>query len=336
MIFAEIHPFSGDCAVGESVGSEGLAIVIADEILSGATAEGAAGVEVEEEHPFLLAVDFKSEEVGTFPDTTLSCYLTERTGLCPGLEVGGSEEEHFMFERVSEDDCPELSVGIIEHVGVAGLSGESKDGISGIFLESDAAVGGAGEALGLHVGSGGVESHYGILAIADGIIGIECARTAEDSSEAIRLDCGAFVGPVDEVAGCGVSPGHVLPFGTVGIPLVVEMPDTVVVEHTVGVVHPTVFGGMVVEGTEILAISLVECVGGADEVPAGFLLAFADGGAVVVGADVEDDIMAFVFGEIEWNFEIDFGFCEADVESAFGLAIDYEVDAGIIDAILDG
>ena len=63
-----------------------------------------------------------------------------------------------------------------------------------------------------------------------------------------------------KVARRGVSPCHVLPLRSVGVPLVVQMPHAVLVEHAVGVVHPSVDGGVVVGGAEVLAVGGVEGV----------------------------------------------------------------------------
>ena len=57
-----------------------------------------------------------------------------------------------------------------------------------------------------------------------------------------------------------MSPCHVLPLRTVGVPLVVEVPHTTasIIKHTIRVVHPSVLRGMVIDGTEVLAVGGVE------------------------------------------------------------------------------
>ena len=51
-----------------------------------------------------------------------------------------------------------------------------------------------------------------------------------------------------------MSPRHILPLRTVGVELEVQMIHPVFVKHTVGIVHPTIRGRMMIQRTPLFAI----------------------------------------------------------------------------------
>ena len=106
------------------------------------------------------------------------------------------------------------------------------------------------------------------------------AGTAEDGSKGIRLEYFRAMLPMDEVAADGMGPSHIVPHRAVRSPLVVKVPFPVKVEHTVGIVHPGIFGGMVKCRTEFFPVRLVETVGKANLAPAYFVLDFPAVGTV--------------------------------------------------------
>ena len=82
-------------------------------------------------------------------------------------------------------------------------------------------------------------------------------------------------------------PCHILPLTAVRIILVVEVPHTILVKHSVGIVHPTIERGVVVDRTEVLAVRGVESVGILHLSPASKLTHSALLAAVSVEFDIQ-------------------------------------------------
>ena len=108
---------------------------------------------------------------------------------------------------------------------------------------------------------GGVESHDGIFAVAGGIVGIHHATAGEDVSHRIAVDDGRLVLPVDEVGGGGVTPVHIAPNGSIGVVLISKVVGAVLVDQSVGIVHPAVGRGVVVDRAIVVAVGGVEGIG---------------------------------------------------------------------------
>ena len=141
MILTEIHPFCRNLAGCVSVGSEGVAIEIAYEILCSAPSEGSSGIEITYQYPLILLFNRKREKVGTFPYTILRAFtLTESGTESPRLEVGRREKEHLLFQGMGKDEIPFSRGFVEEHIRNASLRGESEDGIGYILLESGAVI----------------------------------------------------------------------------------------------------------------------------------------------------------------------------------------------------
>ena len=169
VVLAEVHPLGGDASRSVGVGLERLAVEVADEVLRGTAAEGAAGVEVADECPFLLAgaVHLQLEEVGALPDTALCAFALAECALeRPGLQVGRGEEQILVLQGMGQGEHPLFRFVVPEHVRVAGLALERDDGVARIALEGDAPVVAVGHALHLADVARCIECHHGILAEA--------------------------------------------------------------------------------------------------------------------------------------------------------------------------
>ncbi len=175
MVLAVVKPFGRHSAVGEGVGLEGFAVEVADEILCGAAAEGASGIDVAEEHPFLFigAVNGELEEVGTFPHTVLAAEAFAECALeGPVAEVGRGEYEHLVVQGMCKGEHPLAALLVPEHVGVAGFAVESDYGVAGKFGEGHAVVGAVSHALYLAGIGRGIECYHGIFAETGSVVAV--------------------------------------------------------------------------------------------------------------------------------------------------------------------
>ena len=142
--------------------------------------------------------------------------------------------------------------------------------------------------------------------------------------------------PVHQILRCRVPPGHILPLGAIGVPLIAEMPYTILVEHTVGVVHPAVGRGVMVDGTEFFTVCGVERVAQPQILPHGVVGSLAHRVAPLRGDDVEHHLVASVGGEVERHIVVGLRAGQARHDSAVELAVDEDIYAGFIVGVLDG
>ena len=103
-----------------------------------------------------------------------------------------------------------------------------------------------GKALGLAVARRGIHRHYAVFPESSAVFTVYSRTSGEYSPDTVGQNGSRMMFPVHKVLGRGMSPGHVLPFGAIGIPLVIQMPYAILIEHTVGVVHPAVGRGMMI------------------------------------------------------------------------------------------
>ena len=253
MVLAEVEPLHH---LGLGVALEVLAIEVAHEIFCGTAAKETAGVDVDNHHPLLVvlvAVDGQLEEVGALKLVgLLTVALAESGDVVPVAQVVGAVEAHLLIGR--NNHVPLLHRCIPEYLRVAEVFQSverSQHGVARILGEGASVVGAPCHALYLSVlvAGRGVEGHDGVLAVAGGVVAVDDRRTGEDVAHGVAGDGGIELLPVEEVLADGVAPMHVAPLGTVGIVLEVEVILTVLVDHAVGVVHPTVGGREVIGGT---------------------------------------------------------------------------------------
>ena len=114
------------------------------------------------------------------------------------------------------------------------------------------------------------------------------------------------------------------------------MPNAVLVEHAVRVVHPAVQRCVVVGGAVFLAVGRVEGVAQGQAVPAGILLGFAHGGAALVADDVEHHFLATIRGEVKGHGIVDLVRGKPGHEARCLLAVHDDVHRGFGPIVLDG
>ena len=73
--------------------------------------------------------------------------------------------------------------------------------------------------------------------------------------------------PVNEVSGATVPPVHIPPSRPVGIVLIVEVIDAILVDHPIGVVHPAIGGAVVVDRAVIVLLRRIKAVGELELLP---------------------------------------------------------------------
>ena len=131
-----------------------------------------------------------------------------------------------------------------------------------------------------------------------------------------------------------MSPGHVLPFRSVGIPLIIQVPFAILIEHSVWIVHPSVERGMVIGRAIFLTVRGVERVGEGEVLPAGVLLGLAHCRSVLRGNDVEHNIVALVAAEIERHLVVYLRFRKFHEYSLVDFSVDDHVDASVVVVVL--
>ena len=168
---------------------------------------------------------------------------------------------------------------------------------------------------------------------------VDNARSAEDSTDGIRLNGTWFGRPVDEVFRCAVAPVHVLPHRAVGVPLVVEMPCAILIEHTIGVIHPSVSRCMVISGAELFAVGGVEGVAELHLAPAYEVLEIACGAAVSVEEDVEEHRSVLTdtqLLDVERDIIVHLVDGQSDVEGFHLLVVDDDANVSVLFFLLHG
>lgn len=241
-----------------------------------------------------------------------------------------------MVECVGQREVPLLGLIVPEHLGVSGLALEGDHRIARIDVKRSTVIGARGKALNLACGCRCVESHHGVFAKPGCVFLVDHAAAAEHCPESVGFDGLGLVLPVQEIGAHRVSPGHILPFGAVGVVLVVEMPFPVFVEHTVGVVHPSVKWGVVEGRTILFAICRVEGVGEGHAAPAHVSLGFSHRASSLGNHHVEDHVVTFVGGEIVGHCIIGLRESEFHINGLGNLSVYNHVDLCVVDVFLHG
>ena len=157
-----------------------------------------------------------------------------------------------MLGGVGDHHGPASGGLVPEHLRVAELLGaDVQDRVPVVVQVPGAAlVRGVGQGLGLvaaDVGSRPYRDHGRVAraAQAGGVLGVDDRRSGEHPVLRGVRDRHPQLLPVDQVLGDGVAPGHVAPVRALGVVLVEHVVLAVVVDESVGVVHPVLLGGVV-------------------------------------------------------------------------------------------
>ena len=154
-----------------------------------------------------------------------SVSLAEAREVGPVLEVLGGIETHLLLAGENHD--PSVGDGIPEHFRVAEVGDSIRQHrVAGIMGERLSAVKAVRNRLFLALAIGGEQCHHGVLSETGGVIAVNDARTGENRPEGGRTDCYRLVLPMEQVTAGGMCPVHVSPHRTVGVMLVVEVPET--------------------------------------------------------------------------------------------------------------
>ena len=251
VVLAPVEPLDGLLRV---VALEVLAVEGAYEIFAGRATEPAAWVDVDDHHILLQVgtLNREFEEVGALEHTRLGTVtVAESADIGPVVEVVGAEELHLVVGR---NDYIVFAI-VLEELGVAEV-------VAAVGSHDAWVVGELG------VGAATIDTPCARLYLSTacrGVVAVDGvtlydARTREDLTEGVAYDGWWEFGPMHHVGAHGVTPVHVAPLASVGVVLVEEMILTILVGHTVGVVHPAIGGAEMVGGTIVLAVGGVEFV----------------------------------------------------------------------------
>ena len=293
------------------VASELMSVELADEVLCGRTAEGTTGIDITDEHPLLLigAAHLKLHQVGTFPHTLVTAVAFAKGALkSPVLQVGRRIDPHLLPHR--QNHVPLLYLGIPESLGVAEvLLAADQHRVACIFLKGLSIVIGDGHRLRLTLSSRGIESHHLIVLLVDH------ARATEDRAQRIGLDSNGLRLPVYKVFRGGVSPVHILPLRTVGVPLIEQMVDAILIEHAVRVVHPTIERGMMIDGTILLTIGCIKGIALFHLTPAEEVFHGTGKATVTMERDIEQQFLFTKAADIQRHIIVDLVHRQLHIES---------------------
>ena len=153
---------------------------------------------------------------------------------------------------------PFIGFIVPEHVWIACFAFECDRGASGIYVKCRAIVGAPCKTLHLACSGGSVHGDYCVFAKAGCIVFVHDTAAAEYCAQAIGLYCKRFMCPMHEIGRYGMPPGHILPFRSIRVVLIIEMPLTIFIKHSIGVIHPSVKRCVMIRWAESLSIVCVE------------------------------------------------------------------------------
>ena len=249
---------------GAVVGGELLAVEVADEVLGAGAARDAAGVEVDRQHPLGLlrvAVHGQREQVRALPHPAGGAGRAEVAQVGPVLEVRGAVEGDFVLVGEGDRHQPALGGGVPEHLRVAEVvRADVEDRVAGVLGPGGTAVGAVGEGLLLLAGRllrTGVHGDQGRVLPgpeAGGVVLVQHHAAGEDHFLVVLRNGQRELLPVGQVGADGVAPGHVAPGVAGRVVLEEQVVPALVVDQSVGVVHPVLGRGEVELGPVLLVV----------------------------------------------------------------------------------
>ena len=254
----------------------------------------------------------------------VAIFLTETALVSPVLQIFGRIELHFLTN--SEHHNPFLNAFVPNHLRVAEVGSSVSDNrVASIFCESFAVVCAVSNALGLMLTSRCVHGDDGIFTKTSGVLLVNHCTTTEDGAQCIGSDSLILHLPVNEVGGSGVSPSHVFPLRTVWVELIIEVPNAILIEHTIRVVHPSPSRSVVVFRTEAFAVGRVESARQLHFLPAREILHGTRLVAVAVESNIQQQVLVELT-QIEWHEVIHFIYSQAQIESLHHLVVAHDVN----------
>ena len=114
------------------------------------------------------------------------------------------------------------------------------------------------------------------------------------------------------------------------------MVDAILIEHAVGVVHPTVEWGVVVLRTELLPIDRVEVVALLEFLPAEKVLHGTSKTTVAVECDVEKQVLGSEAGNVEWHVVVHLVNSQLRIQRLHQLSANQYLDVCVLFSLLHG
>ena len=272
MVFSPVHPFR---LFRRSITCKALAVKIPDKIFRARTTEVTAGIDIDNQDPFLqirFAGNRQLDEVRAFKLVRLhTVAFAEATHIRPLLQVQRRIETHLFIGR--NHHHPLLVRRIPEDLRVAKIPQTIERNNNGILLilrKRTPIIRTVSQALDLSVAVAGrsIESNDGIRSEAGRIQAIDHGTTREDMSHRITGKGNRLRLPVQKVAADRMPPMHITPERAVRIMLIIKMIFPVLIDQAVRVVHPAVSRCMVIERTEGFAIRGIKRIGQLQFLPA--------------------------------------------------------------------
>ena len=312
------------------VAGEAPAVEVANEVLRGAATERAAGVDVADEHPLLLpgSAHRHLHQVGALPHAVVAAiFLAKRALVGPVLQVVARIDAHLL--PCGQNEVPLLDVLVPESLRVAEvLLGAHQHGVAAILLEGRSVVLRHGHRLHLAGSSRGVEGHHLAVLLVDH------ARAAEDAAQCVGLDGRGLCLPVNKVLRGRVAPRHVLPLRAVGVPLIIKVVHAILVEHTIGIVHPAIHRRVVKQRAILFAVRRVELVALLHLLPASEVFHSPGEAAVAVEGDVEQHVGSVEAPDVQWHVVVHPVYGQLHVQRLHLVVVHQHANARIVLSLL--
>ena len=124
-----------------------------------------------------------------------------------------------------------------------------------------------------------------------------------------------------------MSPCHIFPLRPIRIVLEIEVPHTILIEHTIRIVHPAIGRSMMIERTILLTVLHVEAVGELHSLPASEVGNTAIVTSLSVDMNIEhQSLLALVSLQVERHVIIYVRIGKADIECLQLLVVGYHLD----------
>ena len=265
--------------------------------------------------------------------------FTETAEVGPVLQVIRGVETHFLL--ACQYHYPSVGELVPNHFGVTEICNRiHQHRVAGVMGESLSSVRAIGDSLFLALAVGGIYGYQCVGSEAGGVVAVDDCRTGEDRSQSGRSERDRLMLPVDEVTAGGMCPVHVMPPCAIGVVLVIEVPDTcsLIVEHSVGVIHPSVVRCLVVlravrEGIQLRIEICRFGRRGMDSIPANHVFPFD--GVGYPRANLNEQIAVAPTAEVVGHKIIDGIFRQPYVDQFELLIVRYDTDTGIALRILN-
>ena len=233
-----------------------MTIECSNKVLCRTSSKGSSWIDITNKNPFITYL----QQVRTLPDTTMiTIFLTKTTLILPVLQVLRTIDIHLLSS--CKNKVPLLYIIVPKDIRIAEVGYITcDDWVIGILLKGHAIVCAVRNTLCLCSPSRCIKSNNSVLPKSSRVLFVNNTTTTEYGTKGIWLYCFTLIFPVHEVGRGAMCPCHILPLRTVWIVLIVQMPYTILIKHTIRVVHPTISWSVMIDRTELLTILSIEYV----------------------------------------------------------------------------